>query len=154
MDTTLGPYRFNYPDDGLAIYKLGDLVEQYFLCNEHFWFQVLRVGGKMFKFRVSTHTEGEQRVKIWKTFRGVPREKRLLSDYIDVQKGTAGQFQLIWMSVVELSQAMRILEDRIRGLGDDEENKEFKKECQKLTDAMMMARKWKQKEEMQGQCCW
>lgn len=77
-----------------------------------------------------------------------------MSDYIDVQKGTAGQFQLIWMSVVELSQAMRILEDRIRGLGDDEENKEFKKEYQKLREAMMMARKWKQKEEMQGQCCW
>lgn len=81
MDTTLGPYRFNYPGDGLAIYKLGDLVEQYFLCNEHFWFQVLRVGGKMFKFRVSTHTEGEQRVKIWKTFRGVPREKSMYYDY-------------------------------------------------------------------------
>lgn len=70
MDISLGPYRFNYPDDGLAIYKLEDLVEQYFLCNEHFWFQVLCVGGKMFKFRVSTHTEEEQGMKIWKTFRG------------------------------------------------------------------------------------
>ncbi|EYE97694.1 uncharacterized protein EURHEDRAFT_375518 [Aspergillus ruber CBS 135680] len=154
MDISLGPYRFNYPDDGLAIYKLEDLVEQYFLCNEHFWFQVLCVGGKMFKFRVSTHTEEEQGMKIWKTFRGVPREKRSLSDYIDVQKGTAGQFHLIWMSVVELSLALRILEDRIRGLGDDEENKSFKKECQKLKEAMIVARKWKQKEEMQGQCCW
>lgn len=77
-----------------------------------------------------------------------------MSDYIDVQKGTAGQFHLIWMSVVELSLALRILEDRIRGLGDDEENKSFKKECQKLKEAMIVARKWKQKEEMQGQCCW
>lgn len=80
MDTTIGPYRFTYPDDGLAIYKLGDLVEQYFLCNEHFWFQVLRVEGKMFKFSVSTHTEEEQRVKIWKTFRGVPRERSMYYD--------------------------------------------------------------------------
>lgn len=81
MDISLGPYRFNYPDDGLAIYKLEDLVEQYFLCNEHFWFQVLCVGGKMFKFRVSTHTEEEQGMKIWKTFRGVPREKSMYCDF-------------------------------------------------------------------------
>lgn len=118
-------------------------------------------------------------MKIWKTFRGVPREKSmycdsfcwfwfvlrgyvgscadgigLLSDYIDVQKGIAGQFQLIWMSVSELSLAIRILEDKIRNLGDGKENKRFKKECQKLKEAMMTARKWKQKEEMQDQCCW
>ena len=50
-----------------------------------------------------------------------------MGDYIDVQKGTADQFQLIWMSVVELSQAILILEDKIRVLGDGEENKRFKK---------------------------
>ena len=33
MDISLGPYRFNYPDDGLAIYKLEDLVEQYFVMS-------------------------------------------------------------------------------------------------------------------------
>ena len=77
-----------------------------------------------------------------------------MGDYIDVQKGTADQFQLIWMSVVELSQAILILEDKIRVLGDGEENKRFKKECQKLKEAMVTARKLKQKEEMQGQCCW
>ncbi|ODM16120.1 hypothetical protein SI65_08554 [Aspergillus cristatus] len=151
MDTSLGPYRFKYADDGLAIYKLGDLVEQYFLCDEHFWFQVLRVENKTFKFRVSTHTKEEQRVKIWKTFRGFPRERRLLSDYIDIQKGTAGQFWLIWLSVAELSQAMNTLEKRDRKDDEDEKDEE---PYQMLKKAMETARIWKQKEEMRDQCCW
>lgn len=176
MDTSLGPYRFKYADDGLAIYKLDDLVEQYFFCDEHFWFQVLRVGNKTFKFRVSTHTKEEQRVKIWKTFRGFPRKRSmhfivefdlihvvtpcvgdpsdeigLLSDYIDIQKGTAGQFRLIWLSVAELLQAMNALEKRDRKDDKDEKDEE---PYQMLKKAMETARIWKQKEEMRDQCCW
>lgn len=71
-----------------------------------------------------------------------------LNDTIDVKKATAGQFKLTWMSSSELSQAMRILEDK-----DKEQEKE---EYSTLTKAMetAMAKK-RQEEEMQyHNSCW
>lgn len=71
-----------------------------------------------------------------------------LNDTIDVKKATAGQFKLTWMSSSELSQAMRILEDK-----DKEQEKE---EYSTLTKAMEMTMaKKRQEEEMQYQnSCW
>lgn len=72
-----------------------------------------------------------------------------MSEHIDVQKATAGQFRLIWMSCSELSLAMRILEDRDRGEGEDKENNE--ETYKTLKEAMEVARKWREQEEMQQQ---
>ena len=69
MDRSLGPYRFGYPDDGLARYTLGDVLEQYLSCDEYFWWQNLRVGKKVFKFQAFLHTREEEQMKIWKSFR-------------------------------------------------------------------------------------
>lgn len=70
---SVGPYRFKYPDDGLAVYRTNDLVEQYFFCDEYFWWQVLRVGRKKYKAQVFLHTQQEQQVKVWKKFRAMER---------------------------------------------------------------------------------
>ena len=71
-----------------------------------------------------------------------------LNDTIDVKKAIAGQFKLTWMSSSELSQAMRILENK-----DKEQEKE---EYSTLTKAMKTAMaKKRQEEEMQYQnSCW
>ena len=71
-----------------------------------------------------------------------------LNDTVDVKKATAGQFKLTWMSRSELSQAMRILEDK--------EKEQKKEEYSTLTKAMetAMAKK-REEEEMQYQnSCW
>lgn len=70
---SIGPYRFKYPDHGLAIYRISDVVEQYLACDEYFWWQALRVGKKVYKFQVFLHTKEEERMKIWKTFRVLER---------------------------------------------------------------------------------
>lgn len=75
----------------------------------------------------------------------------LLSDYIDIQKGVAGQFRLIWLSIAELSQAINTLEKRDRK--DDEDQKD-KEPYEMLKKAMETTKIWKQKEEMRDQCCW
>lgn len=70
---SIGPYRFKYPDDGLAVYRMNDLLEQYLFCDEYFWWQVLRVDRKTIKSQVFLHTKEEQQVKVWKKFRGMER---------------------------------------------------------------------------------
>lgn len=76
---TSGRGRFKYHDNGLTVYKLGDLVEQYLTCDEYFWWQVLRVSKKTFRCKVFYHTKEEEKVKIWKTFRTLERVESMFS---------------------------------------------------------------------------
>ncbi|KAB8074411.1 hypothetical protein BDV29DRAFT_156654 [Aspergillus leporis] len=112
MDRTLGPYRFGYPDDGLARYILGDVIEQYLSCDEYFWWQNLRVGKKVYKFQVFLHTKEEEQMKIWKSFRQMTKVDRPLEDTIDLHRPRLGQFLLTWMKESELRQAKNTLEEQ------------------------------------------
>ncbi|KAE8391638.1 hypothetical protein BDV23DRAFT_182450 [Aspergillus alliaceus] len=111
MDRSLGPYRFGYPDDGLARYILGDVLEQYLSCDEYFWWQNLRVGKKKFKFQVFLHTKEEEQMKIWKSFRQMKTVDRPMEDAIDLHRPRLGQFLLTWMKESELRQAKDILKE-------------------------------------------
>ncbi|KAE8378523.1 hypothetical protein BDV26DRAFT_292190 [Aspergillus bertholletiae] len=112
MDRSLGPYRFGYPDDGLARYTLGDVLEQYLSCDEYFWWQNLRVGKKVFKFQAFLHTREEEQRKIWKSFRQMRTVNRPMEVAIDLQRPRLGQFLLTWMKESELRQAKNILEEQ------------------------------------------
>ncbi|KAE8330190.1 hypothetical protein BDV39DRAFT_202377 [Aspergillus sergii] len=112
MDRSLGPYRFGYPDDGLARYILGDVLEQYLSCDEYFWWQNLRVGKKVFKFQAFLHTREEEQIKIWKSFRQMRTVNRPMEDAIDIQRPRLGQFLLTWMKESELRQAKNTLEEQ------------------------------------------
>ncbi|KAE8164075.1 hypothetical protein BDV40DRAFT_298790 [Aspergillus tamarii] len=112
MDRSLGPYRFGYPDDGLARYTLGDVLEQYLSCDEYFWWQNLRVGKKVFKFQAFLHTREEEQMKIWKSFRQMRTVNRPMEATIDIQRPRLGQFLLTWMKESELRQAKNILEEQ------------------------------------------
>ena len=133
---SIGPYRFRYPDNGLAVYRINSFVEQYLYCDEYLWWQVLRVGKKKFKAQVFLHTKEEQQTKVWKKFRGMERVDSMyfvltgyapfvintvynyiqiltntgpLNDFIHTKKQTVGQFRLVWMSKADLVQAVQIL---------------------------------------------
>lgn len=69
VDQSMGPYRFGLPDEGLAVYREGDVLEQWLACDEYFWWQKLRVGKKVFRFPAYSPTTEEQKVKVWKSFR-------------------------------------------------------------------------------------
>lgn len=112
MDRSLGPYRFGYPDDGLARYILGDVLEQYLSCDEYFWWQNLRVGKKKYKFQVFLHTKEEEQMKIWKSFRQMKTVDRPMEDAIDLHRPRLGQFLLTWMKESELREAKNILQEK------------------------------------------
>ncbi|KAK1141342.1 hypothetical protein N8T08_009133 [Aspergillus melleus] len=112
----MGPYRFDLPDDGLAIYREGQVLEQYLACDEYWWWQKLRVGNKTFKFPAYAHTTEEQKVKVWKSFRDLTTVERPMEGAVNLERPKFGEFQLTWLSVSELRQAKRILE--AEGAGD------------------------------------
>ncbi|PLB47048.1 hypothetical protein P170DRAFT_466394 [Aspergillus steynii IBT 23096] len=110
MNQGIGPYRFGLPDDGLAIYREGQVLEQYLSCDEYFWWQKLRVGKKVFKFPAYSPTTEEQKVKVWKSFRALEKVERPMEGAVNLERPKFGEFQLTWLSVSELRQAKMILE--------------------------------------------